>query len=213
MINKFEFPKLEYEYDSLEPFIDARTMEIHHSKHHQTYVDKLNAVISGKKEFEHKSAEEVVADLPNIPDDIRTAVRNYGGGVVNHKFFFSILKKDVGISGEIKETIERKFGSFEEFKKKFKESALNLFGSGWTWLVLNKKRLEIMNTANQDSPLSEDKIPLLVIDLWEHAYYLKYQNRRAEYIDNFFNIINWGRVNEYFVTSIRKLKGVKNERN
>ena len=208
-----ELIKLEYGYGGLEPFIDMRTMEIHHTKHHQTYVDKLNAAISGKEEFEHKSAEELVADLENIPDDIKTAVKNYGGGVVNHNFFFNILKKDTKINSEIKKAIEKEFGGFEEFKKQFKEKALSLFGSGWTWLVLNKnKRLEIANTANQDSPLSDGKTPLLVIDVWEHAYYLKYQNRRAEYIDNFFNVIDWDKVNEYFVSTIKKLKGRENER-
>ena len=210
---KYKLPKLEYQYDALEPFIDAKTMEIHHSKHHQTYVDKFNVLIEGNKELEGKTPEEIITNIENVDEKIRIAVRNYGGGVVNHNFFFDILKKDTKSVGDILKEIEKEFGSFEEFKKKFSESALSLFGSGWTWLVLNKdKRLEIVNTANHDSPLSYKQIPLLVIDLWEHAYYLKYQNRRAEYIENFFNVINWEKVNECFIAGNKYLGVKQNER-
>ena len=196
---KYELTKLGYEYDALEPFIDGKTMEIHHDKHHRTYVNKLNALIEGNKELEGKIPEEIIANIETVDEKIRTAVRNQGGGVVNHNFFFSILKKEVKIPNEIKEAIEEKFDSFEKFREEFLKSALGLFGSGWTWFVLNEEgELEIMNTLNQDSPLSLGFIPLLVIDLWEHAYYLKYQNRRAEYIENFFNVINWEKVNEKF---------------
>ena len=196
---KYELTKLEYEYDSLEPFIDKKTMEIHHDKHHQTYVDKFNKAIEEYKELQNKSPEEIVKNLDEVPEKIKISVKNSGGGVVNHNFFFSILRKGTKISGEIKEAIEKEFSSFEKFKEEFSKSALNLFGSGWTWLVLEDGKLKIMNTSNQDSSLSQGKIPLLVIDIWEHAYYLKYQNKRAEYIENFFNIINWKKVNENFI--------------
>ena len=196
--------KLGYEYNALEPYIDAKTMEIHHSKHHQTYVDKLNAALGSLpvRSLPQElvmNAEELLKNLNKISVSIRTAIQNNDGGVVNHNFFFSILKKEIKISGEIKIAIEDKFGSFEKFKEEFSKSALSLFGSGWTWLVLDEGKLKIMNTSNQDSPLSLGKIPLLVIDVWEHAYYLKYQNRRAEYIENFFKVINWERVNENFM--------------
>ena len=197
---KHELPKLEYAYDALEPYIDAKTIEIHHDKHHQTYVDKLNKALEGYGELQKKTPEELIKNIDEIPENIRTAVKNNGGGVVNHNFFFEILKKDVEITGDILIAIEEEFGSFDEFKKMFSESAMSVFGSGWTWLVLNKERkLEIIKTANQDSPLTIGKSPLLVIDVWEHAYYLKYQNRRADYIEAFFNVINWDRVNELFL--------------
>ena len=193
-----ELPKLQYSYDSLEPFIDAKTMEIHHSKHHKTYVDKLNAALEKHPELQKKKVEELLMDLNKVPEDIRTAVRNHGGGHFNHSFFWQILKKGTKPQKEILKAIEKKFGSFDEFKKQFADKATTLFGSGWTWLVLNKKELEILQTSNQDSPISQNKIPLITIDIWEHAYYLKYQNRRAEYIEAFFNVINWDKVNELF---------------
>jgi len=193
---KHQLPILNYGYDSLEPFIDARTMEIHHKKHHQAYVDKLNLALEKYPEFQKLSVEELIKNLNKIPEDIRVAVKNNGGGHFNHSIFWKILKKDVKISGKILLDINKFFGSFENFRKEFTDSALKLFGSGWTWLVLNNKRLEIINTANQDNPLSDKKIPILCLDLWEHAYYLKYQNRRSEYIDAFFNIINWEEVNK-----------------
>ncbi|MEK6945309.1 MAG: superoxide dismutase [Nanoarchaeota archaeon] len=194
-----ELPKLQYNYDSLEPFIDAKTMEIHYSKHHKTYVDKLNAALEKHPELQKKKVEELLMDLSKVPEDIRTPVKNHGGGHFNHSFFWQILKKGTKCKGEIEKAIIKKFGSFEEFKKQFSDKATALFGSGWTWLVMNnKKELEIMQTSNQDSPISQGKKPLIALDVWEHAYYLKYQNRRAEYIEAFFSVINWDKVNEFF---------------
>ena len=194
-----ELSKLPYSYDSLEPFIDSKTMEIHHDKHHKTYVDKLNAALEKHPELQKKKVEELLMDLNKVPEDIRTQVRNQGGGVFNHNFFWQILKKNTKPKAEIEKAIIKKFGSFEEFKKQFTDKATTLFGSGWTWLVMNnKKELEIIQTSNQDSPISQNKIPLITIDVWEHAYYLKYQNRRAEYIEAFFSIINWDKVNELY---------------
>ena len=199
---KFELPPLEYEYNSLEPYIDEQTMIIHHDKHHKAYTDKLNIALEKHPEIKIKNAEDLLKNLRQIPEDIRTAVKNNGGGFVNHSFFFSILKKDIAIKGKILEEIKKNFTDFENFRTKFSEQALAVFGSGWLWLVLNNEKLEIISTPNQDSPISEGKIPLLVIDLWEHAYYLKYQNRRAEYISNFFNIINWDKVNEILADNL-----------
>jgi Fe-Mn family superoxide dismutase len=209
-MTKFELPKLEYAYNSLEPFIDEATMKLHHDKHHQTYTDKLNAALEKHPEIKAKRAEELLMNLEKVPEDIRKAVRNHGGGYVNHNFFWKILKKDVKIKGKIREEIEKKFGSFEKFKEEFTNASLNLFGSGWAWLVLNKnKELEIITTPNQDSPISEGKFPLLTIDVWEHAYYLKYQNRRADYVNVFFNVINWDRVEENYAKGIQMKGGGK----
>lgn len=200
---KVEIPKLQYEYNSLEPYIDEQTMKIHHDKHHQTYTDKLNVALE-KHKLKFKDVEELLKNLDKIPEDIRTAVKNHGGGYVNHSFFWTILKKNVKIDGKIKIAIEKKFGSFDNFKKEFANASVGLFGSGWVWLVVNqKKELEIIQTLNQDSPFTLGKIPILVIDLWEHAYYLKYQNRRAEYVDNFFNVINWEKVEKNFLDAGR----------
>ncbi|MEK6918213.1 MAG: superoxide dismutase [Nanoarchaeota archaeon] len=193
-----ELPKLAYSYDSLEPFIDAKTMEVHYSKHHKTYVDKLNAALEKHPELQKKKVEELLMDLNKVPEDIKTAVKNHGGGHFNHTFFWQILKKGTKCKAEIEKAIIKKFGSFDEFKKQFSDKATTLFGSGWVWLVLNKKELEILQTSNQDSPISQNKTPLIALDVWEHAYYLKYQNRRAEYIEAFFNVINWDKVNEFF---------------
>ncbi len=191
-------PKLPYAYDALEPFIDAQTMEIHHTKHHQTYVTKLNEALEKHANLQSSSAEDLIKDLERIPSDIRTAVRNHGGGHANHSFFWPLLKKDVAISGEIAAAIDRKFGSYDKFKADFSSAATLLFGSGWTWLVMDHGELEITTTANQDSPLSNGMVPVLGIDVWEHAYYLKYQNRRPDYIQAFFQVINWQRVDEIY---------------
>jgi Fe-Mn family superoxide dismutase len=191
-------PKLEYAYDALEPYIDARTMEIHYTKHHQTYVDKLNAAIKGNAALEKAGVEQLIRNLNEVPENIRTAVRNHGGGHVNHSFFWPTLKKGGKASGPAVDAIARKFGSFDKFKEDFSNAAALLFGSGWAWLALNKGELEIVTTPNQDSPISQGRIPILGIDVWEHAYYLKYQNRRPEYIAAFFNVINWDKVNEHF---------------
>lgn len=193
---KHELPKLDYEYDALEPYIDAKTMEIHYTKHHQAYIDKLNAALEKYPELQDKPVEKLLKELTKLPEDIRTAVRNHGGGHYNHSIFWKLLKKDVKISEKVNVAIDESFGSFENFKKAFTDAALNRFGSGWAWLVLNNGKLEVMSTANQDCPISEGKIPILGIDVWEHAYYLKYQNRRAEYVENFFKIINWDQVEE-----------------
>jgi len=192
-----ELPKLEFEYDSLEPYMDSKTVEIHYSKHHQTYVNKLNDAIKDYPKLQDKSAEELLKNLDSIPTKIRQAVINHGGGHFNHTFFWSILKKEIKPSGEILTEIEKKFGSFDSFKEEFSKTSATVFGSGWAWLVLNEnKELEIMQTKNQDSPISQGKTPLLVIDIWEHAYYLKYQNKRPEFIEAFFNLIDWDKVNE-----------------
>lgn len=190
---------LPYSYDALEPFVDARTMEIHHDKHHQGYVDKLNSALADQIDLADKTVEELLINLNAVSENIRTAVRNNGGGVANHNLFWEILAKDKTLVGEIKDAIEKDFGNFEKFKDEFSQAALTQFGSGWAWLTLADGKLEIMKTANQDSPLTVGKTPILTLDVWEHAYYLKYQNRRAEYVEAFFNIINWERVNEIFV--------------
>mgnify|MGYP001574558142 CR=1 FL=1 len=200
-------PNLGYEYNALEPYIDEQTMRIHHTKHHQTYVDKLNAALEKYPELQKKSAEELIKDLSKIPEDIQTAVRNHGGGHVNHSMFWKLLKKDVKISDEFLKIIEDNFGGFDKFKEMFSKSANSLFGSGWCWLVFDKEdkdeSFKIMNAQNQDNPITQGMVPLLGIDLWEHAYYLKYQNRRAEYVTNFFNVINWQQVEENYREAIK----------
>ncbi len=193
----FTLPKLPYAYDALEPYIDARTMEIHYTKHHQAYLDKLNAALEKYPELQKKKAEELLTDLNKIPEEIRMIVRNHGGGYVNHSLFWELLSPKGGkISGEISKKIDNAFGNFEEFKKKFTEAALGRFGSGWVWLVLSNGILEVMSTGNQDSPLMEGKKPLLGLDVWEHAYYLKYQNKRADYVAAFWNVVHWAKVEE-----------------
>lgn len=194
----YTLPQLQYEYTALEPFIDEQTMRIHHTKHHQAYVDKLNAALQNFHELQNKPVEELLKDLKAIPKEIRGAVQNQGGGHANHSFFWQLLKKDVPAQGEVIEAITKKFKGFDKFKEEFTAEALGRFGSGWAWLVLNKGKLKIVNTLNQDSSLSDGQIPVLGLDVWEHAYYLKYQNRRAEYVAAFFNVINWVKVNEFF---------------
>ncbi|MCC6964435.1 MAG: superoxide dismutase [candidate division Zixibacteria bacterium] len=197
----YELPALTYAYDALEPFIDKETMNIHHTKHHQTYVTKLNEALAAHAELQRKTVEDLVRDLGSVPDAIRTAVRNHGGGHANHSFFWKILKKDVKPSGKIIEAINSTFGGQEQFKEKFTAAAAGVFGSGWAWLVASGGKLEIMSTPNQDSPLTQGKTPIIGIDVWEHAYYLKYQNRRPEYIGAFFNVINWDEVNKMLATA------------
>lgn len=196
----YESPKLPYTYDALEPNFDKETMEIHYTKHHNTYVTKLNEAVAGHPELASKSVEELVANLDSVPEDIRGAVRNHGGGHANHTLFWSILSPNGGgaPTGNLKAAIESEFGTFDEFKEKFNAAAAARFGSGWAWLVVNDGKLEIVSTANQDSPLSDGKTPVLGLDVWEHAYYLKFQNRRPEYIDTFWNVINWDEANKRF---------------
>ena len=191
-------PELGYSYDALEPFFDAQTMEIHHTKHHQTYIDKLNTALGDFPDFQKHSAEELVRNLDSVPEAIRTAVRNHGGGHANHSFFWPHLKKDAAFGGEVADAIKNQFGGFDQFKQEFSNRAALLFGSGWTWLVADDSGLSVVTTANQDNPLTQGKTPVLGLDVWEHAYYLKYQNRRPEYIEAYFNVINWDRVNENY---------------
>ena len=191
-------PALPYAYDALEPFFDVQTMELHHTKHHQTYVDKLNAALDGHEKLQKLTAKDLLKDLNSVPENIRIAVRNHGGGHFNHSFWWPMLRKDVRYGGDVAGAIDSKFGSYDEFKDKFSNTATLLFGSGWTWLVSSNGELDIMSTPNQDNPLSHGVTPLLGIDVWEHAYYLKYQNRRPDYIGAFFNVINWDQVNENF---------------
>lgn len=196
-------PELGYAFDALEPFIDAKTMEIHHDKHHQAYITKLVDAIKGNAELEKKSAEELVANLSAVPENIRTAVRNHGGGHVNHSFFWPILKKDVKFAGPAADAITKEFGGFDQFKAKFTAAAVGQFGSGWAWLVVSDGKLEIMSTPNQDSPLSQGKKPIVGIDVWEHAYYLKYQNKRPDYVEAFFNVINWEKVGQLYTAATK----------
>lgn len=196
----FTLPKLEYDYTALEPHIDARTMEIHYTKHHQGYVDKLNAAIEKDSGLVELSIESLLKEAPRLSDDIRQAVINNGGGHANHSLFWAVMHPEGGgePKGDFGDVIKNTFGSFAEFKKKFSETALGRFGSGWAWLVKDGTNLSVISTANQDSPLMEGKIPILGLDVWEHAYYLKYQNRRPEYIEAWWNIVYWKEVERRF---------------
>ena len=197
----FELPDLPYSFDALEPHIDAQTMEIHHDKHHATYVKKLNEAIEGT-EFAEMSITELLKDIENIPEEKRKAVINHGGGHANHTLFWEIMSPESGEpSGELAEAINSKFGSFEDFKEQFTAAAIKVFGSGWAWLVINDGELEIISRPNQDSPIMDNLTPILGLDVWEHAYYLKYQNKRPDYIEAFFNVINWKKVEELFEES------------
>ena len=194
-------PKLPYAYDALEPNIDAKTMEIHHSKHHQAYIDNLNKAIAGKADLESKSIEALISNLNAVPEDIRTPVRNNGGGHANHSLFWKLLGPKAGGEpvGKLAEAIKKDLGGFAPFKEKFETAAKTRFGSGWAWLALDKTgKLEVYSTANQDSPLMDGKNPVIGLDVWEHAYYLKYQNRRPEYVSAFWNAINWNAAEENY---------------
>ena len=193
----FKLPPLPYAFDALEPSIDARTMEIHHDKHHAAYVNNLNKAVASAPEVAEKSIEDIVRNLNAVPEGIRTAVRNNGGGHYNHSLFWQMMKKEGGGApkGEVGKAIDAKFGSYDKFKEEFTKAATTVFGSGWAWLTLDGDQLRIEQTPNQDTPLSQGRTPLLGIDVWEHAYYLKYQNRRPEYIGAFFNVIDWDFVN------------------
>lgn len=193
----YQLPDLKYAYDALEPYIDARTMEIHYSKHHQAYLDKVNKALEGHPDLAAKSIDELIADLDSVPESIRTAVRNNGGGHANHSLFWSVIGPDQGgePTGQLSKAIDRDFGSFATFRDRFSDAAATRFGSGWAWLVKDHdNKLFVLSTPNQDSPLMEGKTPLLGLDVWEHAYYLKYQNRRPDYIAAFWNIVDWNQV-------------------
>ncbi len=196
----FKLPELKYSYDALEPHIDALTMETHYSKHHKGYVDNLNKALEGHSKFQKMSIEEILKSLDELPEEIRTAVRNNGGGHYNHTLFWEIMSSDGGgkPDGELAKKIDEDLGGFDKFKEELKKAALGRFGSGWAWLVLNNGKLEIVSTPNQDNPISDGKPPILGIDVWEHAYYLKYKNLRADYIDAWWNVVDWKKVSEVF---------------
>lgn len=200
----YTLPKLSYAFDALEPYVDARTMEIHHDKHHAAYVSKLNAAIEGRPELASKSIGSLIGNLSAVPENIRTAVQNNGGGHYNHTLFWSVIGPKAGGApkGELAEAISADFGSFDAFKERFSAAAANQFGSGWAWLAVGNGKLFVTSTPNQDSPAMDiaalKGAPILALDVWEHAYYLKYQNRRPEYIEAFWNVVNWKVVGELY---------------
>jgi superoxide dismutase, Fe-Mn family len=198
---RFILPPLGYPFDALEPYIDAQTMQIHHDKHHAAYIANLNKAVAGQTELAGKTVEDLVRNLNAVPESVRMAVRNNGGGHYNHTLFWQMLKKDRGgrpDKGDFREALKDKFGKFEDFQQQFSDAAMKVFGSGWAWLVLDGKTLKVESAPNQDTPLSQGRIPLLGIDVWEHAYYLKYQNRRVDYVASFWNAINWDFVAERY---------------
>ena len=195
-----ELPPLPYPKDALEPHIDAQTMEIHHGKHHNAYVTNLNKALAGKGDLEKKPIEQLIGNMNAVPEDIRAAVRNNGGGHANHSMFWKIMGPGAGgkPSGKLAEDINAAFGSFDAFKEKFEAGGAGRFGSGWVWLVVKNGKLEIMSTANQDNPLMEGIKPVMGCDVWEHAYYLKYQNRRPDYLKAWWSVVNWNEVNKNY---------------
>lgn len=200
----FQLPALPYPTNALEPHIDAQTMEIHHGKHHAAYVNNLNAALEGHADLQAKSIEEILRGIDSVPEAIRTAVRNNGGGHANHTLFWEIMTPGGANApgGELAEEINAAFGSFENFRSEFAKAGAGRFGSGWAWLVVTKDgKLAVYSTANQDSPLMQGDTPILGMDVWEHAYYLKYQNRRPDYIQAFFNVINWDKVAERYAAA------------
>ena len=199
----FTLPKLDYDYDQLEPFIDGQTLEINHGKHHQTYVNNLNNALEGHADLQKKPLEEILRNLDALPEDIQTAVRNNGGGHYSHSLFWEVMDPKGGgdATGDVAKEIDYYFKTFDNFKDQLSKAAISQFGSGYGWLVRNGDQLEIMSTPNQDTPLMYGKTPLLVIDVWEHAYYLKYQNRRPEFVTNWWNTVNWDKVNELYLAS------------
>ena len=200
-------PELKYDYNALEPYIDGLTMTIHHSKHHQTYVNNLNAALEKYPEHASKDVVELLTNLDALPEDIRLAVVNNGGGHYNHSLFWNMLAPNAGgtPTGQVAEAINNKFGSFDKFKEVFEKAAATRFGSGWAWLVVTpNKEVDVMSTPNQNNPISEGLIPILGLDVWEHAYYLKYQNKRPEYISNFWNVVNWSEVERLYQEAISK---------
>ena len=196
----FELPPLPYAFDALEPHIDARTMEIHHDRHHGTYVTNLNKALEPHPTIQTQSIHQILSGLAKVPEGIRTAVRNNGGGHYNHTLFWTLMKKGGGgePKGDLKSAIDAGFGSFSEFKAKFAAAGLGRFGSGWAWLAVRDGKLAIESTANQDSPIMDGGTPVLGVDVWEHAYYLKYQNKRADYIEAWWNVVDWSKAAELF---------------
>lgn len=191
----FTLPALPYEYDALDPFIRSDIQQLHHTKHHQAYVDNLNKALEKYPDWQNKSIEEIITSLDQIPEDVRTVVRNHGGGHFNHSMFWQMMapKKGTGQepSGTLLDKIQHSFGDLKTFKEQFGQGAVKIFGSGWQWLVLDNNEVKLMSTPNQDSPLTQGKIPLLGLDVWEHAYYLQYYNKRPDYVDAWWNVVNW----------------------
>lgn len=204
-MEQFTLPELSYGYDELEPYLDARTMEIHHKKHHAAYVANLNQVLSNSSPFKNATVEQLISHLDDIPEDIRTAVRNHGGGHYGHSLYWSIMSPTGGgePKGDIAKGIEKHFGCLEQLKEDLTKAALSRFGSGWGWLVVNGDKLEVMSTPNQDTPLADNKTPILVVDVWEHAYYLQYQNRRPDFVSSWWNVVNWEEVNRRYSEAVR----------
>ncbi len=202
----FELPALPYPYEALEPYIDAQTMHLHHDKHHQAYTDNANAAIAKVPELAGKSAEEILANLAAIPEAMRGAIRNNGGGYLNHAVFWTLMGPNAGgaPTGPIAEGIAKTFGDFAQFQEKFNDAGLKQFGSGWALLALGPGGLQVLSTANQDTPISQGLSPILCNDVWEHAYYLKYQNRRAEYLKAWWNVVNWAEVNKRYQAALKK---------
>lgn len=199
-MGKFELPELTYAYDALEPHIDKETMNIHHTKHHNTYVTKLNAALEGHADLQDQSIETLLADLNSLPDTVQTAVRNNGGGHANHSLFWTLLSPNGGgePTGDLAKDIKGTFGDVDTFKEKFTTAATTRFGSGWAWLVVTDGKLEITSTPNQDTPITDGKTPILGLDVWEHAYYLNYQNKRPDYIAAFWKVVDWNKVAELY---------------
>ncbi len=196
----FKLPELNYDYDGLEPHIDKETMETHHSKHHQGYTDNLNKALEGHDEYKNMEIEEILKSLDKLPESIRTGVRNNGGGYYNHSLFWDIMSPNAGgkPEGDLGKKIDVDLGGFDKFKEDFKKAALGRFGSGWAWLVLDNGKLEIVSTSNQDNPISDGKKVIFGIDVWEHAYYLKYKNRRADYVDKWWNVVDWKKAEKIY---------------
>ncbi len=199
----YTLPKLPYAYDALEPHIDAKTMEIHHTKHHQTYIDKVNAALEKHPDLAKLDIDELMRKLSSVPEDIRMVVRNNGGGHSNHSFFWTVMKPGGGgkPTGELAQAIDAKFGSYDKLVEEFNAAAANRFGSGWAWLTVDGGQLKVESTPNQDTPLSEGRTPVLGLDVWEHAYYLKYQNKRPDYAKAFWNVVNWDEVASRYGTA------------
>ncbi len=203
----YELPPLPYPKDALEPHIDAQTMEIHHGKHHNAYVTNVNKAIAGKPDLEKKSVEELISNLNAVPEDIRNAVRNNGGGHANHSLFWKLMSPKGGGApiGRVADDVKAAFGSLEAFKEKFEAAGVGRFGSGWAWLIVNKAgKLEIVSTANQDSPIMDGNKPILGCDVWEHAYYLKYQNRRPDYLKAWWNVVNWAEAEKNYAAALKR---------